>query len=117
MPKRRQKRVTMPLHVKVWGLDADGKVFRQNARTMNITPSGARLYGIKAKLEPGFTIGVQCGTLKSRFIVVWVGEPGTPCEDQIGLRGTDSGVWGVPFPKPGEEYLASWWEEILPDQK
>lgn len=111
MPKRREKRVTMPLTVRLWGLDADGKVFSQHVKTVNITPGGARVFGVSAKLEPGFTVGLECGRLKGRFVVVWIGEPGSSCERQVGLRAVDSGIWGVPLPKPAEDYLATWLEE------
>jgi hypothetical protein len=111
MPKRREQRVTMPISVRIWGLDAEGKVFSQNAKTVNITPGGARLFGVNAKLYPGFTIGLQCGSLKGRFVVVWVGGSETNQEGQIGLRAVDSGIWGVPLPKPAEDYFAAWMEE------
>lgn len=111
MPKRREQRVTMPLSVRLWGLDADGKVFSQNVKTVNITPNGARLFGVSAKLQPGFTVGVEREGLKGRFIVVWIGEPGSSRESQVGLRAVDSGIWGVPLPKPAEDCMAAWLEE------
>jgi hypothetical protein len=114
MPKRREQRVTMPISVRIWGLDGEGKVFTQNAKTINITPGGARLFGVTAKLSPGFTIGLQCGSLKGRFVVVWVGEAGSSFEGQIGLRSVDSGIWGVPLPKPAEDYFSAWLEEYYP---
>lgn len=118
MAKRREQRVTMPISVRIRGLDAEGKVFTQNARTVNITPGGARLFGVSARLAPGFTVGLECGPLKGRFVVVWVGEAGTSCEGQIGLRAVDSGIWGVALPKPAEDYFAAWLnEQYSPDNK
>ncbi len=111
MPKRRDKRLTMPLPVRLWGLDSEGKVFSQKVKTINITPGGARVYGVTARLEPGFNVGLQCGSLKGRFLVVWIGEKGTSREGQIGLRAVDSGIWGVPLPKPPKDHLAAWLEE------
>jgi hypothetical protein len=118
MPKRREQRITMPISVRIWGLDAEGKVFTQNAKTVNITPGGARLFGVTAKLAPGFTIGLQCGSLKGRFVVVWVGDAGSSFERQIGLRAVDSGIWGVPLPKPAEDYFSALLDEdYLPGDK
>jgi hypothetical protein len=111
MPKRREQRITMPISVRIWGLDAEGKVFSQNAKTVNITPGGARLFGVTAKLDPGFTVGLQCGSLKGRFVVVWVGHGETANEGQIGLRAVETGIWGVPLPKPAEDYFAAWLDE------
>src|SRR5258708_10310614 len=48
VPKRREKRLTVPIAVRLWGLDRDGKVFSQNARTLDIATNGARLYGVTA---------------------------------------------------------------------
>jgi hypothetical protein len=116
MPKRRETRVTMPLTVRLWGLDSEGKVFSQNVKTVNITPGGARLFGVTAKLAPGFTVGLECRKQKGRFVVVWIGKPGSSCESQVGLRAVDSGIWGVPIPKPAEDYMAAWLEEDLSPQ-
>jgi hypothetical protein len=107
----------MPISVRIWGLDYYGKVFSQHAKTVNITPGGARLFGVTARLEPGFTVGLQCGSLKGRFVVVWVGEKETASEGQLGLRAVDNGIWGVPLPKPAEDYFAAWLEEeFLPGE-
>lgn len=107
----------MPMSVRIRGFDAEGKVFTQNAKTMNITPGGARLFGVSARLEPGFTVGLERGTLKGRFVVVWVGEAGTSFEGQIGLRAVDSGIWGVALPKPAEDYFATWLDEQFSQDK
>jgi len=109
--KRREKRITMPLLVRLWGLDSDGRVFSQNARTLDITASGARLYGVTAGLEPGFNVGLQCGDLKGRFQVAWVGKNGTSQEGQLGLRAVETGIWGVPLAKAPEDDFYDWFEQ------
>ena len=63
MPIRRERRVTVPISVRLWGLDRDGKVFSQNVKTLNIATSGARLFGVTAALERGFIVGLLDGTL------------------------------------------------------
>src|SRR5260370_20697321 len=109
MAKRRERRFPMPISGRIWGVDRDGKVFSQNAKTVNIASGGARLHGVTAQLETGFTVGLQCGNLKGRFVVAWIGEAGTHNEGQVGLRVVESGIWGVPLPKPVET-LESWLE-------
>jgi len=92
MPKRREPRVSVPISVKLWGLDRNGKVFSQNAKTLNIATNGARLYGVTAELDRGFIVGLQCGNMRARFMVVWVGEKDSPREGQIGLRAAENGI-------------------------
>jgi hypothetical protein len=111
MAKRRENRVNVPLSVRLWGLDRDGKVFSQNVKTLNIATSGARLYGVTANLEPGFMVGVQCGNMRARFVVVWVGEKGSLNEGQLGLRTAKNGIWNVALPQAGEEDFATWLAE------
>ena len=111
MVKRRESRVSVPLSVRLWGLDRDGKVFSQNVKTLNIAVSGARLYGVTAELEPGFSVGVQCGNMRARFMVVWVGEKGSLHEGQVGLRTARNGIWSVALPRAGEDDFAAWLDE------
>lgn len=111
MPKRREKRLTMPLAVRLWGLDRDGKVFSQNVKTLDIATSGARLFGVTAALERGFIVGVQCGNMRARFMVIWVGEKGSPREGQIGLRAAENGIWSVALPRASDDDYSAWLAE------
>jgi hypothetical protein len=111
MAKRREPRITVPLSVRLWGLDRQGRVFSQNAKTLNIATSGARLYGVNAELEPGFLVGLQCGNMRARFMVVWVGEKGSSREGQVGLRAVSNGIWSVAMPTAAEEDFSSWLAE------
>jgi hypothetical protein len=111
MTKRREPRVTVPIAVRLWGLDREGKVFSQNAKTLNIATSGARLYGVTAALERGFIVGLQCGNMRARFMVMWVGEKGSPREGQIGLRAAENGIWSVALPRASDEDYSAWLAE------
>lgn len=111
MVKRRENRLNVPLSVRLWGLDRQGKVFSQSVKTLNIATSGARLYGVTADLEPGFIVGVQCGNMRARFMVVWIGEKGTPSEGQVGLRTAKNGIWSVALPRASEEDFGAWLAE------
>jgi len=111
MPKRRERRLTVPIAVRLWGLDRDGKVFSQNVKTLDIASSGARLFGVKAALEKGFIVGLQCGNMRARFMVVWVGEMGSPREGQIGLRAAENGIWSVALPRASDDDYSAWLAE------
>ncbi len=111
MPIRRERRVTVPISVRLWGLDREGRVFSQNAKTLNIATSGARLFGVTAKLERGFIVGLQCGNMRARFMVMWVGEKGTAREGQIGLRAAENGIWSVALPRASDEDYSAWLAE------
>src|SRR5215467_10334598 len=112
MPMRREQRhYPLPMTVRLWGLDRDGKVFSQNVRTLNIAASGARLFGVTAELERGFIVGLQCGNMRARFMVVWVGEKGTAREGQIGLRVAENGLWSVAMPRAADEDYSAWLAE------
>jgi hypothetical protein len=111
MPKRRELRVNVPLSVRLWGLDSNGKLFSEHVTTLNIASNGARLSGVTALLEPGFVVGVQCGNMRARFMVVWVGEKGTLREGQVGLRTAKNGIWNVALPCASEEDFAAWLAE------
>lgn len=111
MPIRREPRVTVPISVRLWGLDRDGKVFSQNVKTLNIATGGARLYGVTAALERGFIVGLQCGNMRARFMVVWVGEKDSPREGQIGLRAAANGIWSVALPRASDDDYSAWLAE------
>ena len=111
MPIRRERRLTVPISVRLWGLDRDGKVFSQNAKTLNIATSGARLFGVTAALERGFIVGLQCGNMRARFMVVWVGERGSSREGQIGLRAPPMESGALPCPRASDEDFSAWLAE------
>ena len=111
MVMRRERRVSVPIPVRLWGLDREGKVFSQNARTLNIATNGARIFGVTAALERGFIVGLQCGNMRARFMVVWVGEKGTSREGQIGLRAAENGIWSVALPRASEDDYSAWLAE------
>src|SRR5512147_3204743 len=84
--------------VRVFGLDSAGKPINQTGWTVDISHRGARLRGLPCWSGPGETIGVRQGTEKARYKVVWVGQPGTPQEGQIGVICLEAGkcIWTVP---------------------
>ena len=91
--KRRQKRVRAALPVRTWFSAEDGKSVVHAACTLDVTPTGARLTGVRARTETGAILTVERGRSKARFRVIWVGEPGTPSEGHLGIECVDPGKW------------------------
>lgn len=68
----RDNRVEAPIIVRVWGMDADGRPFFQNASADNLSADGALVTGIRHQLKTGEIIGIQYNERKSRFKIVWL---------------------------------------------
>ena len=93
---RREQRVTRPLEVRLWGLDSSGHPFGSTATTLDISPTGVCVQGVRGQLAAGNIIGLQFEDRKARFAVAWVGEAGSEREGQIGLKclEPEKKVWG-----------------------
>jgi hypothetical protein len=82
------------LPVKVWGLSAEGRPFVLNSLAHEVSYRGARLGGITCKIALGETIGVQYGSQKGRFRVVWIADPTPEKAGQVGIRSLeDACIW------------------------
>lgn len=102
MGKRREPRTEIALPVRIFGTDADGRVFSDNVVTVDISRSGAKLKGVQTRIQPGEIIGITHGASKSRFRVTWVGQAGTPRTGQIGVLNLtpEKSIWDVLLPAP-----------------
>jgi PilZ domain-containing protein len=100
MGKRREPRTPMELPVRIFGTDGGGKIFSENVTTIDVSQSGAKLRGVRARVKPEEIIGVTHGSNKVHFRVKWVGEPGTPKEGQVGLLNLtpEKPFWGLTLP-------------------
>jgi diguanylate cyclase (GGDEF)-like protein len=98
---RREQRLCVALPVQIWGMDLDGALFEQDAATIDITTTGARLTGITHSLQRGCVIGVKHQTSKARYRVVWVGEASSATPREIGIQLIDGGkfIWGRAIPR------------------
>ena len=105
MKKPREQRISMSLAVRIWGMDAAGKLFGLEAHTVDITPVGACIEGPLAFLQRGAVIGIRCGRSHARFRVVWIGRPGTSRQGRIGVRCVEPGkyIWGVALQRKMDE--------------
>jgi hypothetical protein len=100
---RREPRRTVALNVRVFGLDASGKPVNCECSTVDISANGARLIG-PPHWRAGEVVGIRHGSEKGRFRIVWIGQPGSHAETQIGLQAVEVSrhFWGVNMPQfPG----------------
>jgi hypothetical protein len=89
MEPKGETRVSAELPVRVWGMDADGKPFFQNAIASNLSSEGALLSRLQHPLKTGEILGVQYGDKKARFEIKWIKGSALP-------RGFDAGVKILP---------------------
>jgi PilZ domain len=101
MDKRPESRIEAQILVRVWGMDADGRPFFQNANAGKISSEGAQISGIAHPLKAGDIIGVQYGDKKARFKVIWVIDAGV-------ARKIEAGVQMLPNQRSPWQDLAAW---------
>lgn len=86
MDKRPESRVLSDITVRVWGMDAEGRPFFQNARASELSSEGAKLSQLNHLLKVGDIIGVQHGDRKARFTIKWVKSIEVPKSFQVGVQ-------------------------------
>jgi hypothetical protein len=98
--KQRFKRTKMVLPLRLWPDEDNG----QNAapllaHTLDISPIGGRLGGLRSPLQTGQTVTLQRGQNRVPFRVVWTKQLG-PGEIQAGIESAvyEEKVWGVDLP-------------------
>jgi TonB family protein len=97
---QRYKRTKMVLPLRVWPYDENGQnAGPQLAHTVDISPIGGRLGGLRNPLPIGQTIMIQRGQNRVQFRVVWTKQLG-PGEIQAGIESMalEEKVWGVDLP-------------------
>jgi hypothetical protein len=75
-----------PIVVRIWGMDADGKAFFQNANARNLTARTALLTGVDHELKVGDSIGVQLGDQKARVRVLQAVNAGLPLKIKVDVE-------------------------------
>ena len=86
MDRRPETRLPTVILVRVWGMDADGRPFFQNANATNLSSEGASFTRINHPLKAGDVIGVQFGEKKARCKVVWVVDGGVARQIEAGVQ-------------------------------
>jgi ABC-type sugar transport system ATPase subunit len=72
--------------VEVWDEDHQEPA-HQTTSMIDVSHHGARIDDVAFDLKAGEVVHVVSAGVEERFRVIWVGEPGSPQEGQIGLEG------------------------------
>src|SRR5436309_10398517 len=98
MGKRREPRKPVEVPVRIFGTDSGGRIFSDNATTVDVSQNGGKLGGVKAHLKVDEIIGVTYGKNKVHFRVRWAGEAGSPQEGRVGLLNLtpEKPLWDFP---------------------
>lgn len=93
---RREPRRTVALNVRLFGMDANGRAVNCECSTVDISAHGVRLVG-KQQWRAGEIVGIRHGSEKGRFKIVWIGQPSSDSETQMGLQAVEVSryFWGV----------------------
>jgi hypothetical protein len=89
-PERQNKRLHVALPIRVTYWDDAQKPGLEMACTYDISEHGARVTGLRCVKEAGEVIAIERGKNKAFCRVVWVGEPNTDVQGQIGLQCVES---------------------------
>jgi len=98
--RRRSSRLQFRCRVRISAINSEGNIFKEETETVTISKFGAAL-----KTTHLFKMGqiISVHTIErhhvGQFQVVWIGQPGTPEADQIGIEWVDARrFWGIEFP-------------------
>ena len=105
MGNRRQPRVEKNLQLRIFGTDAEGRIFSEKVATLNVSQSGVAVSGVKAKLRLDEIVGLSHGQSKSQFRIKWMGQAGSPSEGHLGLLNVNAEkpFWDFELPKPAPD--------------
>ncbi len=98
--QRRSSRLQFRCRVKINGVDAEGNKFSEETETICISKFGASLRTTHPyALDQTLTVYTLDQGHTGQFQVVWMGQPGTREEGQIGVEWVDARrFWGIEFP-------------------
>jgi hypothetical protein len=91
--------------VRIFGTDAHGKIFSESVSTVDVSQDGAQLAGVQAELKNDEIIGLTYAQKKVHFRVKWIGKPGTPMANRVGLLNLtpEKPLWEMVLPKPAQD--------------
>lgn len=106
MAAKLEKRVQimLPVRVAVW-VEGQRPAFHM-ACTCDISAHGARLTGVRGVKTLGEVLAVERAKSRAFYRVVWIGKPGTPQHDQVGVQCIEQGkvIWDVNLDEAEELY-------------
>jgi hypothetical protein len=83
--QRREPRIAVSRPVEVFSQNNQAS-FPQNTSLIDVSHHGARVSGGASRLKAGEIVHLVADGVETRFQVIWVGEPGTSQEGQVGLQ-------------------------------
>ncbi len=83
--QRREPRIAVSLPVRVRAQEHQEQS-SMATHYIDVSHRGARVGGVAFHPKPGEVVSLVSSGCDARFLVIWVGEPGTPQEGQIGLQ-------------------------------
>lgn len=101
---QRYQRTKMVLPLRVWSDEQEPDVAPlQLAYTLDISPIGGRLGGLRTQVEPGQTLTLQRGQQKTHVRVIWSKQL-APTEIQAGFETLELGkrIWDVDLPQQAQ---------------
>ena len=101
LSRRTETRISQQIPVRVWGIDADGKAFNEDAYTTDISLTGAKLQGLRARLKKGDIVGMQSAQGKARFRVT--SEPGSSGRISVCCVEPGKCIWDPKLLRPSNE--------------
>jgi hypothetical protein len=110
--ERQNKRLHVALPIRVTYWDGAQKPCLEIACTYDISEHGARVTGLRCVKGAGEVIAIERGKSKAFCRVVWVGEPNSELQGQIGLQCVESDriLWETELRDMVETY-----EPVLPE--
>lgn len=90
VPERLARRIHVALPIRVTYWDNASKPCLEMACTYDISESGARVTGLRNVKATGEIIAVERGRNKAFCRVVWIGEPHSELDGQIGIQCVES---------------------------
>lgn len=98
--QRRSTRMQFQCRIKIRSIDDGGNIFTEDTETTTVSKFGASLRTANQfKMGQILSIRTVDRDHVGQFQVVWMGEPGSPGEGQIGVEWVDARqFWGIEFP-------------------
>jgi hypothetical protein len=84
--QRREPRIAVSLPVQICSQDDLQESASQATSMIEVSHHGARIDDATIRLKPGDVVHLLSSGQDARFRVIWVGEPNTPQEGQVGLQ-------------------------------
>jgi hypothetical protein len=105
-PERQKKRIHAALPVRITYWDRETKPILEMACTYDISQRGARVTGLRCVQEPGEIIAIERGRNRAFCRVVWIGEPNSELQGQIGIECVESDrtLWDAELQDMQETY-------------